>query len=462
MQTLPNRAGGSIDDLARLTLSEAASGIRRGLFSAEQLTARYLERIRQHDSRIHAWAFLDASRALDEARKADDAVRAGPPLGALHGIPIGIKDIIYTKGMPTRMGSPIFADFVPEYSAACVERLHAAGAFVQGKTVTTEFANQHPGRTTNPWNPEFTPGGSSSGSAAAVAADFTAAALGSQTRGSTIRPAVYCGVVGYKPSFGLISRFGMYTQSATLDHVGVLTRSVDDAGLLVACLASHDARDPGSLTDAAAHADLAELGDLREPPRIAAVRSPLWSTADEAQQLLFKANCRALRERGAKIEEVDLPAAFNGANDATRLIQLAEMAHNYRELMAASAAQMSAALRALCERGLGHSAVEYLAARDLRERLRKALGELFEGFDAIVTPPATGEAPRALKSTGDAGFCAIWTLCGVPSVAFPAGTGPSGLPMGLQVVGAYLEDRRALQVAKWCMRCLPFTARLGY
>lgn len=444
-------------DLGRLTLCEAADRIRRGLFSAEQLTAFYLDRVRRHEVRIRAWAFLDADRALDAARKADAAMRTGASLGPLHGIPLGIKDIIYTKGLPTGMGSSIFAGFVPEYSAACVEQLERAGAFVQGKTVTTEFANRHPGPTTNPWNSEFTPGGSSSGSAAAVAAGFTAAALGSQTRGSVIRPAVYCGVVGYKPSFGLVSRFGMYPQSETLDHVGVLTHSVDDAGLLVSCLAGHDARDPGSLPEARAHADLAELGELPEPPRIAVVRSPAWSKADETQRALFEANCAVLRAAGARVEALELPEPFAGALDATVVFQLAEMARNYRSL---PAERLSPTLRELCEQGRRYSAVDYLEARALRERLRPALQRVLEGFDAIVTPPATGEAPRGLKATGDASFCAIWTLCGVPSVAFPTAAGPNDLPMGLQVVGGYLDDRRALRVAKWCMRQLPFDRRV--
>lgn len=462
MQRLPEQARASIGDLARLTLSEAASGIRRGLFTAEQLTARYLERIRQHDSRIHAWAFLDASRVLDDARKADDAVRAGAPLGPLHGIPIAVKDIIYTKGIPTRMGSPIFADFVPEYSAACVEKLELAGAFVQGKTVTTEFANQHPGPTANPWNPAFTPGGSSSGSAAAVAAGFTGAALGSQTRGSVIRPAAYCGVVGYKPSFGLISRFGVHPVSPTLDHVGVLARSVDDAGLLASCLMGHDPRDASSLPEAHAFAGLLDLGDLAEPPRLAAVRSALWDTADHAQQQLFRENCSTLRAMGATVDEIELPRAFDQALESARLIQLAELAHGYSELLATSGSQMSATFRALCERGLRHSAVEYLGALDTRDALRKALGKLIDAFDAIVTPPATGEAPRTLDSTGDAGFCTIWTLCGVPSVAFPTGIGPNGLPMGLQVVGTYLNEWHTLRVAKWCVRSLPFAPRFDH
>ena len=441
------------------TLTEAVGAMRGGRLSSEALTAGYLERSRRHDARIRAWAFLDPERALAQARKADAALRAGAAAGALHGAPIAIKDIIYTRGVPTGMGSPIFEGFVPAYSAACVEALERAGAFVQGKTVTTELANRHPGPTANPWNTAFTPGGSSSGSAAAVAAGFTAAALGSQTRGSVIRPAVYCGVVGYKPSFGLVSRFGLYPQSETLDHVGVLTRSVEDAALLVACLAGHDPRDPGSLAEAPAHPDFAQLGELHKPPRLAAVRTPAWSAADEAQQRLFESNCAALRKAGASVVPVELPGPFDQAIGATRVLQLSEMARNYRDL---PAERLSAGLRDLCEQGRRYSAGDYRDARELRERLREALPRVLEGFDAIVTPPATGEPPRSLESTGDARFCAIWTLCGVPSVAFPTGTGPNGLPMGLQVVGGYLDDRRALQVAKWCMRHLPFDCQLGF
>jgi Asp-tRNA(Asn)/Glu-tRNA(Gln) amidotransferase A subunit family amidase len=431
-------------DLATLTLVEAAAGIREGRFTSEQLTLRYLERIRAHEPRIRAWAYLDVDRAVDAARAADRAPRRGP----LHGIPIGIKDVIYTKGMPTEMGSPIFKGFVPEYSAACVERLEQAGAFVQGKTVTTELANRHPGLTANPWNPEFTPGGSSSGSAAAVAACFTAATLGTQTRGSVIRPAAFCGVVGFKPSLGVIPTAGVYPQSGTLDHVGTLTRTVEDAGLLAACLSGDD--------------QLAALGDLPEPPRVAAVRTPVWDFADEHQRQLFDANCALLRKVGAKVEDVALGDPFIGADAATRVLQLAEMAHNFRDLLIEHPEKLSPELRGLCARGKSHTAVEYLAARDLREELRKALREIFLGFDAIVTPPATGEAPRSLKSTGDASFCTIWTLCGVPSIVIPTGMGPNDLPMGLQVVCDYPQDRRTLEVAKWCAERVPFEGRLPF
>ena len=447
-------------DLADLRLGEAARGIRDGRFSAEALTHAYLTRIRQHDSRIHAWAWLDADRALERARAADRELSEGRLRGPLHGIPIGVKDVIHTRGIPTCMGSPIFADFVPTSSAGCLERLERAGAFVLGKTATTEFANQHPAATTNPWNAGFSPGGSSSGSAAAVAAGMTAAALGTQTRGSIIRPAVYCGIVGFKPTFGLVSRLGVHQLSWTLDHVGVLARSVADAGLVAAVLAGHDVRDPASLPDALLPEGLDELDPLSHPPRLVAVRSPAWELADAVQQSLFATNCDALRAAGAEVEVVELPEAFDRANDAARTIQLAEIGRNFAALHAAHASRMSATFRLLCEQGMQVAALDYLEALDVRAALRARLADLLHalGADAIVTPPATGEAPATLASTGDAAFCTIWTLCGVPSVAFPTALGPHGLPMGLQVVGAELADRRTLEVAQWCRRALPFEA----
>jgi amidase len=288
---------------------------------------------------------------------------------------------------------------------------------------------------------------------------MTAAALGTQTRGSTIRPAVYCGIVGFKPTFGLVSRFGVHELSWTLDHVGVLARSVADAGLLAANLAGHDPRDPASLPDAVVPAGLDDLAPLAHAPRLAAVRSPAWHLADATQQSLFEANCAALRAAGAQVEAVELPEAFDTANDAARIIQLAEIGRNFAALHSAHAPRMSATFRDLCERGMQVTALDYWEALDVRAALRAGLADMLAGFDAIVTPPATGEAPAALASTGDAAFCTLWTLCGVPSVAFPTSLGPHGLPMGLQVVGAELADRRTLEVAQWCRHALPFEAR---
>lgn len=457
-----SRSKEALGDLTRLTLSDAARCLQEGLFSSEELTRGYLERIKEHDGRIHAWVHIDADRAVADARRADRILRDEGPLGALHGIPLGVKDIICTKAMPTGMGSPIYAGFVPDYSAACVERLELAGAFVQGKTVTTEFAHQHPGPTVNPWNPAYTPGGSSSGSAAAVAAGFTCAALGTQTRGSIIRPAVYCGVVGYKPSFGLISRYGVNPLSATLDHVGVITRSVEDAALLASCVIGQDARDAGSIDAPKIARAIESLGDLAEPPSLAAIRTPSWDAADRAQQDLFDQNCVALRANGARVDSVELTDAFRHANDAATVIQSVEMAYNYRALCERSSEGMSAKFLAVCDRGRRYPAVDYRAALDARASLRAALEQSLAGYDAIVTLAATGEAPHTIESTGDATFCAVWTLCGVPSIAVPTGVAPSGMPMGMQVVGPYLGDQRALQVAKWCMECLPFSHRVNF
>jgi Asp-tRNA(Asn)/Glu-tRNA(Gln) amidotransferase A subunit family amidase len=446
-------------DPSDLGLGEAARAIRDGRLTAEALARACLARIRRHDGRIRAWAWLDEDRALEQARRADAELRAGRSRGPLHGVPIGIKDVIHTRGIPTRMGSPIFAAFVPASSAHCVERLERAGAFVLGKTATTEFANQHPAATTNPWNVGHSPGGSSSGSAAAVAAGMTAAALGTQTRGSTIRPAVYCGIVGFKPTFGLVSRSGVHELSWTLDHVGVLARSVPDAALVASAIAGHDPRDRASLSDAMLPPDLHVVAPLARAPRLAAVRSPAWRLADPAQQSLFEANCATLRRAGAQVEAVELPEAFEAANDAARTIQLAEIGRNFAALHAAHAHKMSATFRALCERGMQVTALDYWAALDARAAVRRHLADLLAAFDAIVTPPATGEAPPGLASTGDAAFCTLWTLCGVPAVAFPTALGPHGLPMGLQVVGAELADRRTLEVAQWCRDALPFEAR---
>jgi Asp-tRNA(Asn)/Glu-tRNA(Gln) amidotransferase A subunit family amidase len=446
----------ALADVGRLTLVRAAAGIREGTFSAEALAKRYLQRIREHDNSIHAWAWLDPERVLQLARRADAELRDGNLRGPLHGVPLGIKDIVETAGIPTRMGSPIFSHFVPQRSASCVLRLEQAGAYVQGKTVTTEFATQQPGPTANPWNVGRTPGGSSSGSAAAVAAGFTCGAIGTQTRGSLIRPAAYCGIVGFKPSFGLIYREGVHELSATLDHVGVLAHDIADAGLLVGVMAHEDDSTKPAAGSAPLIARLQQLRPVEQAPRLAAIRSPAWESAEPAQQALFVANCRSLAASGARVEEIALPASFDTAGEITRAIQAFEIAGNFRQLKASSGEHMSVKFRELCETGERVSGESYREALRRRGELCSELAGLLGGFDAIVTPPATGEAPASLASTGDPAFCSIWTLCGLPCVTFPTGVGPSSMPMGLQVVGAYLDDARTLEIAAWCSRNLPF------
>jgi len=443
-------------DLTCFTLRAGAAGIREGRFTSEELANAYFARIQRYDRKIHAWAWIDHVRALARAGEADLARRKGSTVGPLHGMPIAVKDVIHTAGIPTGMGSAIFDNFVPAHSGACVDNLVVAGAYVQGKTITTEFATRHPGPTTNPWNTQFSPGGSSSGSAAAVAAGFTSAALGTQTVGSIVRPAAYCGIVGYKPSLGLISRFGVHPVSQTLDQVGVLTRTVDDAALLVASIMGSDPRDGATLIDFTPFSEFAALAELPEPPSIAVVRSPSWALADGDQRALLETNCATLARHGARMQQVELPARFAEAVGVIRTIQAAEAAANFRTMMQCDADRTSVEFRALFDRGMGIAAADYLAALDTRLVMRAELDALFCEFDAIATPPATGEPPRTIASTGSADFCAIWTLCGVPSVAIPTGLGPHGLPMGLQIVGKYLDDHSVLQTSLWCAKRLPF------
>lgn len=439
-------------------LRALVQALRDGGATAEDVTHACIDRTRADEGRVRAWAWFDPARALALARAADAARELGTARGALHGVGVALKDIIDAAGLPTGMGSPIFARHVAARSAAVVERLVAAGAFVLGKTATCEFATQHPPATTNPWNPQFTPGGSSSGSAAAVAAGFAPVAIGSQTRGSTIRPAVFCGIVGMKPSFGRVSRFGMLETSFSLDHTGILARTFDDACLVLSQIEGPDPRDRATLGRTWEGGGGA-LAPLAAPPRLAALRTPAWDLADVAQHELFEANCEALRRVGAQIHHVELPASFAAADAATRTLQLAELARNFFEINARSRDLMSDTFRALYDRGARVGATEYEDALGVQKTLTPALTAFLGGYDAVVTPPAAGEAPRLAHGTGDASFCVIWTLCGAPCVSFPTGLGPQGLPMGLQVVAAPGADRRALEVAMWCSAQLRFSAR---
>jgi len=423
-------------DLHQLSLCEATHAIREGRLTSAQLTRACLAQIARHEPQILAWQWLSPELAVEKALARDDQAKSGQIPGKLHGIPIGIKDIIATRGIPTEMGSPIFSGFVPQASAAVVARLEAAGAFVLGKTVTAELAYLTPGKTRNPWNPAHTPGGSSSGSAAAVAAGFTPAALGTQTNGSVIRPAAFCGVVGFKPSQGLIATTGVQPFSRTLDQVGVFTRSVDDAALLVSCL-----------VDSATAAPAADTGSR---PRLAAVRSPVWQLADAAQQELFLANIAVLQESGAIVTEVSLDPLFTQAHTALRTIMFVEYARELGRLQQQHRAKISARLNNLIDEGREISAAAYTEALKLRDQLHERLKMLLSEYDAIITPPAAGEAPATLAQTGDPSFCTIWTLCGAPAVTIPTGQGPQGLPLGLQVVGPHGGDDQLLRVAKWC------------
>jgi Asp-tRNA(Asn)/Glu-tRNA(Gln) amidotransferase A subunit family amidase len=327
---------------------------------------------------------------------------------------------------------------VPAQSAALVERAEAAGAFVLGKTVTTEFAYFTPGKTRNPWNPAHTPGGSSSGSAAAVAMGFLPGAVGTQTNGSMIRPAAFCGVVGYKPTAGFIALTGVHPFSPGLDQPGVFTRSVVDAACLAAALAEQEAGIG------------CEVPVMAQPPRLAAVRSPVWHLAEPYAQDHFMRTVARLRSAGAQIDEHELPPSFNDAHAVHRTVMYGEGARVFADLQRRDRARLSPRLNALIDEG--RSIPDADLSRGL-EKQREFAGELdgfLKGFDGVLTPSALGEAPADLTQTGDPAFCTIWSLCGVPAVTIPAGSGPTGLPLGLQIVGPRRADGQVLAVAKWC------------
>jgi Asp-tRNA(Asn)/Glu-tRNA(Gln) amidotransferase A subunit family amidase len=429
-------------------LLEAAQAVRRGDLSSEDLTRALLERIARLDNKVQAFQWIDPARALDLARQADRRSRSGETLGPLHGIPIGIKDIIETQGIPTTMGSPIFDGHVPARSAALVHRAEAAGAFVLGKTVTTEFAYFSPGKTRNPWNPAHTPGGSSSGSAAAVAMGFLPGAVGTQTNGSMIRPAAFCGVVGYKPTAGLISLTGVHPFSPSLDQPGVFTRSVPDAALLAAALV--EMGDPDAAARAGKRVIPGDLVPMARPPRLVAVRSPVWRKADLQAQEHFRAIVARLRAAGAEVQEQELPPSFERAHAVHRTIMCAEGARGFAELQRHQRERLSPHLNALIDEGIGIPDSELARDLERRDQLAQELDAFLSTFDGVITPPAPGEAPAELTQTGDPAFCTIWSLCGVPAVTIPAGQGLHGLPLGLQVVGPRTSDDDVLSVALWC------------
>jgi Asp-tRNA(Asn)/Glu-tRNA(Gln) amidotransferase A subunit family amidase len=412
----------------RLTASEAASRLAAGTLTAEALTRDCLERASSR-AEVKAWAWLDPEQALAQARAAD---RAGRP-GLLAGVPVGVKDVIDTVDMPTQHGSPIYRGNRPFADAACVALIRAAGGIIFGKTVTTEFANRDPRETVHPHNPAHTPGGSSSGSAAAVADFQVPVGLGTQTGGSTIRPAAFCGVIGYKSSFGEFSRVGIKMQCHNLDTLGIICRSLEDVALMRGVLL---AQDPHPVDRASA------------APRIAFCRTPAWDHADPDTQALLERTASGLAAAGATVREVALTPA--DILDHHRRIFEFEAARNYAYEYEVHGDKLSAALRdGLLTPGRALPLSAYIEAIDTAEAFRRNLDDLFGDFDVLLAPSAVGEAPQGLGSTGDARFNAIWTLAWTPCVTLPTGTGRKGLPLGIQLVGPRFRDEALLDATAW-------------
>jgi Asp-tRNA(Asn)/Glu-tRNA(Gln) amidotransferase A subunit family amidase len=422
--------------LNQLSCTEIAHGIAAGKFTAEAVTRDCLNRIAAREPALHAWAAIDRDHALQQARALD----RGPNRGALHGVPIGVKDVIDTFDFPTQMGSPIYEGYRTFGDAACVAVARAAGAVILGKTVTAEFAGMSPGPTTNPHNPAHTPGGSSSGSAAAVADHMVPVAFGTQTGGSILRPASYCGVVGYKPTFNLINRSGIKFAAETLDTIGLLARTVDDVDLVTAALVN---RTPS-------------LGKtLESPPHLGLCRTPLWDMAEtETKHALEDATAR-LAAAGASVREITLPEEFSRLYHASReTINNYERARSMASDWAAHGDRVSKVLGDRIKLGMTTPQAEYVAALRLAEQCRALIEPRFDGLDAIVAPCTKGEAIMGLGYTGDPAFQQFWTVLYVPSMSLPTHRGPKGLPVGIQLVAPRYRDEHLFACARWILRQL--------
>lgn len=408
-----------------LTVTEAVHRIDAGTLKPVELLESCLAHIAAREPVIHAFAHHDpaAARAAHAAS------------GKLHGIPIGVKDVLDTADMPSGYGSPIWEGWRPRADAAAVAWTKAAGAVVIGKTVTTEFATRKPGPTANPANPGHTPGGSSSGSAAGVAERMFPAAFGTQTAGSIIRPAAYCGVVGYKPSFGLISRIGMKVMADSLDTVGVIARSVADCAYVASAVSGWHLGNPDAKTSRA--------------PKAGICRSPTWDAALPETHALMTRVEAALRKAGATVENRELPAHFAELVTAHPIVMNAESARALGWELAHHADQISAILRERLEFGLSQSEMALSEAYGVFAKTQRDFPAAMAGLDVLITPSAPGEAPAGLDWTGDPAFNYIWTSLHGPCVTVPAGYGPKGLPLGIQIVGRRGEDRAVLAWARW-------------
>jgi aspartyl-tRNA(Asn)/glutamyl-tRNA(Gln) amidotransferase subunit A len=445
----PRRKTSAQKSPADLTACEAAAAIARRELTSEELVAACLARIEALEPEVKAWAFIDPQHALQQARAADAFAREGKGFGPLHGVPVGIKDVIDTADMPTEGNSALFKDYRPRHDASCVAALRAAGAVILGKTVTTELASSTPGATRNPRNLAHTPGGSSSGSAAAVACAMVPLALGTQTAGSVIRPASFCGVYAMKPTLGLISRHGVILQSHTLDTVGVYGRTAEDLALLADALAVHDPQDPVSI--AAARPRLLDIARSEPPlpPLFAFVRTPAW---EQTAPVLREAFAELIAELGARVEEIEIPSLAQ-AIECQRIVQSAENAAYYGIFRERKPELLSDGLTERLKSGARIAAQDYIRAVDMRERLYASIEEILTQYSAILAPSSLGPAPKGLGSTGDPVMNGLWTYLGVPCVNVPL-LEADGMPMGVQLIGARRDEGRLLRTARWLARHL--------
>ena len=429
----------------KTSVIEMVQSLKKGEITSEELVKSYIEQIKKKEKDIGAWEFFDPELAIAQAKKSDELHQSGKH-GDLHGIPIGIKDIFDTEDMPTTDGTEIHKKNLSLNDCTVVSKLKQAGAIIMGKTVTTELAYYSPGKTKNPHDSSRTPGGSSSGSAAAVASHMVPLAIGSQTNGSVIRPASYCGVVGYKPTKGLISRHLVLQISRALDQIGVFSNTLEDAALISEQLFGYDKQDPD--TSLSAKPKLLDATKQKPPlePIFAYIKLPFMDELDEDAKKGFE---EIKDELKGKIDEIELPEGFVDIPEWHKVIMESDMARSFSAEYTKSKHKLSNNIIEAIERGMKYTAVEYNNALSKIDAANIYFKQFFYDYDAILTPSASGEAPKGLKSTGNPIFCTIWTFCGMPCISLPLLQGNNGLPIGVQLVSSLFDDERLFRNASW-------------
>jgi len=432
-----------------LTVSQAAQQIKEKNLSPVDLAQSLLDRIEATDKDLRAWVTIDREEVLSTAKEREEEARQGKSRGLLHGVPVGLKDIFYTAGMKTAAGSKVYADFVPDFDATTVAKIKEAGGIILGKAVTTEFATSDPSPTYNPWNFEHTPGGSSSGSSVAVASRTVGAALGSQTGGSTCRPAAYNGIVGLKATYGRISRYGVVPVSWSLDHVGILVRTVEDAALMLQVMSGEDPNDPGSASEPVPDF-MKQMSEHNRPPRIGTVSQYYQENSTPEVWAHTQDVVRKLSAAGAEVVELSLPESFKSAHSAQRIVSNVECAAYHEEAHATRAEEFGPRVRSGMEMGMLVPATKYLQAQRLRRQFRQDMVRMVEQVDAVITPTIPAPAPRDRNTTGDASFQVPWSTSGLPTVTIPSGLSENGMPLAVQLGGLPFEEGKLLGAAKWC------------
>lgn len=440
----------------QLTVAQAASQIRGKQLSPVALMQSLLARCGSLETRLKVWVTLDSDRAMEAAKQRETELMHEGPRGPLHGVPVGIKDIYDTQDMKTTCCSPIYADYVPDHDSTAVALLKRAGAIVMGKTVTTQFACSDPSPTINPWNAAHTPGGSSSGSAVGAAVGMFPASLGTQTGGSVLRPAAYNGVVGLKPTFGRISRFGVYPVSWSLDTIGTFTRSVEDAALMLTSMAGRDIKDRHT-SDREVSDFSKATGTRKTPPRIGVLRTFFFERCNDEVAKHTNAVVENLRSAGATVEDVNVSTDFDTVLAAQRVLMSVEAAAVHEKNFGVRPDDFAPGVRQLIEMGMITPGVTYVQAQRARRKFRLEMEEAIRGYDVLLTPSTPAVAPMDLSTTGNPMFQSPWTTCGLPTITLPSGLNEGGLPHGIQLAAAPFDEERLLAAAHWCEAVLDFT-----